>query len=123
LFFLADLLILYIVYTRLEPVNIERKKDSWTLLDGLKTIIDSPIQLKLLLFSEITTLFVMTMISPFRGIYQVDVKTATLIIFGWIGVAEPFIDIFFSIPLANLVERYGRKRPLMLAMFLVYSQG
>ncbi len=110
LFFLADLLILYIVYTRLEPVNIERKKDSWTLLDGLKTIIDSPIQLKLLLFSEITTLFVMTTISPFRGIYQVDVKTATLLIFGWIGVAEPFIDIFFSIPLANLVEKYGRKK-------------
>lgn len=110
LFFLADLLILYIVYTRLEPVNIERKKDSWGLLDGLKAIIDSPIQLKLLLFSEITTLLVMTMISPFRGIYQVDVKTATLLIFGWIGVAEPFIDIFFSIPLANLVEKYGRRR-------------
>ena len=26
-----------------------------------------------------------------------------------IGVAEPAIDIFFSIPLANLVEKYGRK--------------
>ena len=110
LFFLADLVILYLVYTRLEPVNIEREKKSGSILDGLRAITDSPIQLKLLLFSEITTLFVMTMISPFRGIYQVDIKTASLIIFGWIGVAEPFIDIFFSIPLANLVEKYGRKK-------------
>lgn len=91
-------------------MKIEREKESESLLDGLKAIFDSPIQLKLLLFSEVTTLFVMMMISPFRGIYQVDIKTATLIIFGWIGVAEPFIDIFFSIPLANLVEKYGRKK-------------
>lgn len=110
LFFFADLVILYLVYTRLKPVNIEREKKSSSILDGLKAITGSPIQLKLLLFSEITTLFVMTMISPFRGIYQVDIKTASLIIFGWIGVAEPFIDIFFSIPLANLVEKYGRKK-------------
>jgi MFS family permease len=110
LFFIADIVILYIVYTRLESVNIEREKKSGSILDGLKAITDSPIQLKLLLFSEITTLFVMTMISPFRCIYQVDIKTASLIIFGWIGVAEPFIDIFFSIPLANLVEKYGRKK-------------
>jgi MFS family permease len=110
LFFVADLLILYLVYTRLEPVQIEREKDSWSLLDGIKSIASAPVQLKLLLLSEVTTLFVMMMISPFRGIYQVDIKTASLIIFGWIGVAEPFIDIFFSIPLANLVEKYGRKR-------------
>jgi MFS family permease len=110
LFFLADLVILYLMYTRLEPVKIEREKESWSLLDGVKAISGAPVQLKLLLFSEVTTLFVMMMISPFRGIYQVDIKTASLIIFGWIGVAEPFIDIFFSIPLANLVEKYGRKK-------------
>ncbi len=110
LFFFADLLILYLLYRHLEPVNIEREKESGSLLDGLRSILESPIQLKLLLFSEVTTLFVMMMISPFRGIYQVDIKTATLIIFGWIGVAEPFIDVFLSIPLANLVEKYGRKK-------------
>ena len=110
LFFFADLLILYLLYRHLEPVKIEREKESSSLLDGLRSILESPIQLKLLLFSEVTTLFVMMMISPFRGIYQVDIKTATLIIFGWIGVAEPFIDVFLSIPLANLVEKYGRKK-------------
>lgn len=110
LFFIADLLILYIVYKHLKPVTIEREKESSNLLDGLKAVFDAPIQLKLLLFSEISTLFVMMMVSPFRGIYQVDIKTATLIIFGWIGVAEPFIDVFLSIPLANLVEKYGRKK-------------
>ena len=110
LFFIAALLILYLFYKRLEPVNIKREKKSESILDGLRAITDSPLRLKLLLFSEITTLFVMTMMSPFRGIYQVDIKTATLIIFGWIGVAEPFIDIFFSIPLANLVEKYGRRK-------------
>jgi MFS family permease len=110
LFIVTDLVILYLVYTRLEPVKIEHEKESGNILEGLKAIIGSPVQLKLLLFSEITTLFVMMMITPFRGIYQVDIKTATLIIFGWIGVAEPFIDIFFSIPLANLVEKYGRRK-------------
>ena len=110
LFFLADIVILYIVYRHLEPVKIEREKQSTSLLEGVKAVLDGPMQLKLLLVSEISTLFVMMMTSPFRGIYQVDIKTATLIIFGWIGVAEPFIDIFFSIPLANLVEKYGRKK-------------
>jgi len=101
LFLATDLVIYYLVYTRLEPVKIEHKKETGNILEGLKAIIGSPVQLKLLLFSEITTLFVMMMVNPFRGIYQVDIKTATLIIFGWIGVAEPFIDIFFSIPYSS----------------------
>jgi MFS family permease len=117
LFFATDLVILYLVYTRLEPVNIERGKKSVSILDGLVSITESPVQLKLLLFSEVTTLFVMMMISPFRGIYQVDIKTASLIIFGWIGVAEPFVDIFFSIPLANLAEKYGRKKTAYIGHF------
>ena len=117
LFFIADIVILYIVYRHLEPVRIEREKSSANLLDGVRAVLDAPLQLKLLLLSEISTLFVMMMISPFRGIYQVDIKTATLIIFGWIGVAEPFIDIFFSIPLANLVEKYGRKKTAYIGHF------
>jgi len=109
-FFAVDVVILYIVTRYAEPVHIKREEESISIFDGVKAVIDGPTPLKLLLISEITTAFAMLMVTPFRGIYQVDVKMAGIFIFGWIGVAEPAIDIFFSIPLANLVERYGRKK-------------
>lgn len=61
-----------------------------------------------------TTVFVMLRISPFSNIYKVDIKLASIFIFGWIGVAEPAIDVFLSIPLANLVERYCRRKTAYL---------
>ncbi|MFA9495884.1 MAG: MFS transporter [Candidatus Bathyarchaeota archaeon] len=110
IFFAVDVVILYIVTRYTEPVHIIREARSTNILDGVKAVINSPTPLKLLLVSEITTVFAMLMVGPFRGIYQVDVKMASIFIFGWIGVAEPAIDIFFSIPMANLVERYGRRK-------------
>ena len=110
IFFAVDVVILYIVTRYTEPVHIKREARSTNILDGVKAIINSQTPLKLLLVSEVTTVFAMLMVGPFRGIYQVDVKMASIFIFGWIGVAEPAIDIFFSIPLANLVERYGRRK-------------
>ncbi|MFA9437281.1 MAG: MFS transporter [Candidatus Bathyarchaeota archaeon] len=110
IFFAVDIVILYIVTRYTEPVHIKREARSTNILDGVKAVINSPTPLKLLLVSEITTVFAMLMVGPFRGIYQVDVKMASIFIFGWIGVAEPAIDIFFSIPMANLVERYGRRK-------------
>jgi MFS family permease len=110
IFFTVDVVILYIVTRYTEPVHIIREARSTNILDGVKAVINSPTPLKLLLVSEITTVFAMLMVGPFRGIYQVDVKMASIFIFGWIGVAEPAIDIFFSIPMANLVERYGRRK-------------
>jgi MFS family permease len=109
-FFAVDLVILYIVTRYAEPVHIKREGKSSNLLDGVKAVFNGPTPLKLLLVSEITTVFAMLMVTPFRGIYLVDVKMASIFIFGWIGVAEPAIDIFFSMPLANLVERYGRRK-------------
>ena len=114
LFFVADLVILYIVTRYTEPVTIKREEKEGNLLDGIKAVVSGPMSLKLILFSEISTLFVMMMTWPFMGIYQVDIKTASIFIFGWIGVAEPAIDIFFSIPIANLVEKYGRKKTAYL---------
>lgn len=114
LFFVVDLVILVIVRRHLKPVNIERTRKELNILDGVKTVINGPTPLKLLLLSEVTTVFVMLMISPFSGIYKVDVKLASIFIFGWIGVAEPAIDVFLSIPLANLVERYGRRKTAYL---------
>ena len=109
-FFAVDVVILYVVTRYAEPVHIKREKISTNILDGVREVIDGPMPLKLLLVSEITTVFAMLMVTPFRGIYLVDVKMASIFIFGWIGVAEPAIDIFFSIPLASLVERFGRRR-------------
>ena len=109
-FFAVDVVILYVVTRYAEPVHIKREKISTNILDGVREVIDGPMPLKLLLVSEITTVFAMLMVTPFRGIYMVDVKMASIFIFGWIGVAEPAIDIFFSMPLASLVERFGRRK-------------
>jgi MFS family permease len=114
LFFAADAVILYIVTRYTKPVTIHREEQEGNLLDGVKAVISGPMVLKLVLLSEISTIFVNMMTWPFMGIYQVDIKTASIFIFGWIGVAEPAIDILFSIPIANLVEKYGRKKTAYL---------
>ena len=110
IFFAVDIVILYILTRYAEPVHIEREEKSAIILDGVKALINAPTPLKLLLLSEITTVFTMLMTGPFRGIYQVDIKLASIFVFGWIGLAEPAIDVFFIIPLANLVEKYGRRK-------------
>jgi MFS family permease len=109
-FFATDLVILYIITRYTESVVIQREETEGNLLDGIKAVVSGSTSLKLILLSEISTIFVMMMIGPFRGIYQVDIKTASIFIFGWIGVAEPTIDIIFSIPFSDLVEKYGRKK-------------
>lgn len=110
IFFGVDLVILFMISRYLEPVNIQRERTRTSLIDGVKAIIHGTMPLKLMLLSEVTTLMAFAMTGPFRGIYLVDIKTASIIIFGWIGVAEPAIDIFFSMPLARLVDRYGRRK-------------
>ncbi|MBT4319322.1 MFS transporter, partial [Candidatus Bathyarchaeota archaeon] len=87
IFFAVDIVILYVVTRYAEPVHIEREEESSNILDGVRALIDAPTPLKLLLLSEITTVFAMLMTGPFRGIYQVDIKMASIFIFGWIGVA------------------------------------
>lgn len=108
--FIADVLIFLILYMKLKDVFIDRKQGESSLLDGMRAILGGPTPLKLMLLSEVSRMFVGGMIRPFIGIYQVDVKMASLFVFAWIGVAEPAVDIFFSIPAARIVEKYGRKR-------------
>lgn len=108
--FVADILIFIILYWRLENVFIERRQGRPSLLGGLREILGGPVPIKLMLLRDISTMFVMGMVSPFISIYQVDIKMATIFIFAWIGVAEPAVDIFLSIPAARIVELYGRRR-------------
>ena len=106
----AAALIFLILYWRLENVFIERRRERPSLLKGLREVLGGSVPIKLMLLRDVSTMFVMGMVSPFIGIYQVDVKMATIFIFAWIGVAEPAVDIFLSIPAARMVEMYGRKR-------------
>ena len=66
IFFAVDVVILYIVTRYTEPVHIKREARSTNILDGVKAVINSPTPLKLLLVSEITTVFAMLMVGPFR---------------------------------------------------------
>jgi hypothetical protein len=112
--FVADLVIFVILYLKLDNVVIERGLDRSSLYDGLREALGGPLPIKLMLLRDVSTMFVMGMVSPFIGIYQVDVKMATLFIFAWIAVVEPAVDIFLSIPAARIVELYGRKRTAYL---------
>ncbi|HUS77553.1 MAG TPA: MFS transporter [Patescibacteria group bacterium] len=108
--FVADVLIFIILYRGLENVFIERRRERTSLVGGLREVLGGSTPIKLMLLRDVSTMFVMGMVAPFIGIYQVDVKMATIFIFAWIGVAEPAVDIFLSIPAARIVERYGRKK-------------
>ena len=108
--FVSEIIIFIVLYTKLENVLIEKKVGRESLVEGLKLILAGPVPLKLILVRDVATMFVMGMSNPFRGIYQVDVKMASVFIFGWIGVAEPAIDILLSIPAGKLIEKYGRRK-------------
>lgn len=108
--FVSEIVIFIVLYTNLENVFIEKKVGRESLVEGLKLILTGPVSLKLILVRDVVATFVMGMCNPFQGIYQVDVKMATVFIFGWIGVAEPAIDILISIPAGRLIEKYGRRK-------------
>jgi MFS family permease len=108
--FASEIVIFIVLYTKLENVFIEKRVGRESLVEGLRLILAGPVPLKLMLVRDVVTMFVMGMCNPFQGIYQVDVKMATVFIFGWIGVAEPAVDILLSIPAGRLIEKYGRRK-------------
>ncbi len=108
--FVSEIIIFIVLYTKLENVFIEKKAGRESLVESLKLIWTGPVPLKLILVRSVVTMFVTGMCNPFQGIYQVDIKMATVFIFGWIGVAEPAIDILLSIPAGRLIEKYGRRK-------------
>ncbi len=108
--FVSEIIIFIVLYTKLENVFIEKKAGRESLVESLKLIWTGPVPLKLILVRNVVTMFVTGMCNPFQGIYQVDIKMATVFIFGWIGVAEPAIDILLSIPAGRLIEKYGRRK-------------
>jgi MFS family permease len=108
--FVSEIIIFIVLYTKLENVFIEKKAGRESLVESLKLIWTGPVPLKLILVRNVVTMFVTGMCNPFQGIYQVDIKMATVFIFGWIGVAEPAIDFLLSIPAGRLIEKYGRRK-------------
>jgi MFS family permease len=117
LWFLSDVTILIMLFVKLEDVFIKRDIEGASLSGGLKLIFGGSTPLKIILVRDIVTLFVTGMSGPFTGIYQVDVKMASVYIFGLIGVAEPAVDIFFTAAAARLIDQFGRRRMGYLAYF------
>jgi MFS family permease len=94
---------------KLQNVFVKKQHDK-SLLGGLKYILKGPTPLKLSLMGEIAAAFFSGMLNPFVGIYQVDIKMATVFIFAWVNVAEPAVDILFSLPAARFIGRFGRRK-------------
>jgi hypothetical protein len=117
LWFLSDVIILIMLFVKLEDIFIKRDSEGASLSGGLKLIFGGSTPLKIILVRDIVTLFVTGMSGPFTGIYQVDVKMASVYIFGLIGVAEPAVDIFFTAAAARLIDQFGRRRMGYLAYF------
>jgi MFS family permease len=117
LWFLSDVIIFIMLLVKLQDVFIKRDSERGSLSGGLKFILGGSPSLKIMLVRDIVTLFVTGMINPFSGIYQVDVKMASVYIFGLIAVAEPAVDILFTVPAARFIDRFGRRKMGYLAYF------
>jgi hypothetical protein len=65
--------------------------------------------------------FFTLMVTPFLGIYQVDIKLATAVILGAMGAGEMIVDVFFSLPIGGVIAQFGRRRMAYLGHVVGFS--
>jgi len=110
LWFLSDIIVLVLLFMKLKDVHIIREPERASLFGGLKYIFSGSTPLRTILVRDVISFFVAGMSIPFTAIYQVDIKMASVFIFGLIGVAEPAVDLLFTTPAARLIARFGRRK-------------
>jgi MFS family permease len=102
--------ILLILWTKLNDVLFDRAEKLQGLRHSFASLFRGSTALKLFFVKDIVQNFFALMVTPFIGIYQVDVKLATAVILGAMGAGEMIVDVFLSIPIGGVIARFGRRR-------------
>jgi MFS family permease len=108
--FVLNLVIFILIWRSLNDVVFERGGEEDGFLQSFRSVFHGRGALKILFYKEIVQSFFALMSGPFLGIYQVDVKRATAFIIGYMGAGEMIVDVLLSVPIGDMIARFGRRR-------------
>jgi len=113
-----------VIYLRLSEVGKARGKVRNGVKNFLKdfgSLFENAKGLKRFIFMECLGDFSMGAVFPFAMVFAVEVKQATPLILGYMGVAATLCNMIFAIPIGRLADRVGRKKTLYLMRPIMYA--
>lgn len=108
--FVINAVVFVILWRQLDDVIFDREDDGAGVLQSFYSIFQGSSALKLFFVKDVIQSFFGLMVSPFLGIYQVDVKLVTAFIIGYMGAGEMLVDVFLSLPMGGVISRFGRRK-------------
>jgi len=108
--FAINAVVFLILWRTLDDVIFDRGDDGVGILQSFSSIFRGSSTLKLFFVKDVIQSFFGLMVSPFLRIYQVDVKGATAFILGYMGAGEMLVDVFLSLPMGDMISRFGRRK-------------
>jgi MFS family permease len=108
--FAINAVVFLVLWRTLDDVIFDRGDDGVGLLQSFSSIFRGSSALKLFFVKDVIQSFFGLMVNPFLRIYQVDVKGATAFILGYMGAGEMLVDVFLSLPMGDVIARFGRRR-------------
>lgn len=105
-----NVVVFLVLWRTLDDVIFDRGDDAVGILQSFSSIFRGSSALKLFFVKDVIQSFFGLMANPFLRIYQVDVKRVTALILGYMGAGEMLVDVFLSLPMGNVIARFGRRR-------------
>lgn len=107
------------IYLNLTEVG--KAEGTMNFLKDFKTIFEGAKGLKRFIFMECLGAFSTSAVWPFVMVFAVDIKEATPLILGYMGIAATLCNMIFSLPVGRLADRVGRKKTLYLMRPIMYA--
>ncbi len=113
--------IVLLLWTKLDDVLFDRTESRYGILRSFTVLFQGSPAIQLFFMKDIVQTFFTLMVTPFLGIYQVDIKLATAVILGAMGAGEMIVDVFLSLPIGGVITRFGRRRMAYLGHLVGFA--
>ncbi|MFB0523685.1 MAG: MFS transporter, partial [Candidatus Bathyarchaeia archaeon] len=119
--------VIYLQLTEMAKAEGETGKGIRNFFRDFSTLFKGAKGLKRFIFMECLGAFSMGGVFPFAMVFAVEVKEATPLILGYMGMAATLANMIFAIPIGRLADKIGRKktlylmRPIMHASYLLIA--
>ncbi len=113
--------ITYLNLTEAKKAGEQVKRGIKSFLKDFETVFEGTRGLKRFVFMECVGTFSTSAVWPFAMVFAVNIKEATPLILGYMGIAGTLCNMIFSIPIGRLADRIGRKKTLYLTRPIMYA--
>ena len=114
-------IVIYLQLTELGKAEGEAGKGLRNFVRDFSTLFKGAKGLKRFIFMEGLSAFSMGGVFPFAMVFAVEVKQATPLILGYMGMAAALANMIFAIPIGRLADKIGRKKTLYLMRPVMYA--